>query len=159
MKVINAAVLSWLDDMFYRLPFPNQVELEKLIKDAQGVTQMTGFRDELREGLNGTRALKEFESGWDKYWTDTRSQKRAAASRGQQAKSMKERCGNRTPPTPEESFGEGHASGGESGAGETSSQQPEVPRRLTLLPPVLHSLLSPAFPAENPFHTGGGRRW
>ena len=155
MKVINAAVLSCLDDMFYRLPFPNQVELEKLIKDAQGVTQMAEFRDELREGLNGSRALKEFESGWDKYWTDTQSQKRAAASR-QQTKSIRDRCRNKTPPTPDDSSGEGHGSGD---AGETSSQQPEVPRRLTLLPPVLHSLLSPAFPAENPFHTGGGRRW
>ncbi len=158
MKVINAAVLSCLDDMFYRLPFPNEMKVEKLIKDAQGVTQMTEFRDELREGLNGSRALKEFESGWDKYWTDTQSQKRAAASR-QQAKSIKGRCRNQTPPTPEESSGEGHASGVESGAGETSSQQPEVPRHLTLLPPVLHSLLSPAFPAENPFHTGAGRRF
>ncbi len=127
MKVINAAVLSCLDDMFYRLPFPNQGELEKLIKDAQGVTQMTDFRDELREGLNGSRALKEFESGWEKYWTDTQSQKRAAASRGQQAKSIKERCRNQTPPTPEDSSGEGHAGGGQSSAGETSSQQPEVP--------------------------------
>ena len=99
VKVINAAVLSCLDDMFYRLPFPNQLELEKLIKEAHGVTQMTDFRDELREGLNGSRALKEFERRWEKYWADTQSQKRAAASR-QQTKSIRDRCRNKTPPTP-----------------------------------------------------------
>jgi hypothetical protein len=55
VEVINAAILSCLDDMFYRLPFPNQLELEKLIKEAQGVNQMTDFRDELRDGLNFER--------------------------------------------------------------------------------------------------------
>jgi hypothetical protein len=68
VKVIGAAVLSCLDDMYYRLPFPSQTELEKLIKDAQGETQMIEFRATLREDLNNPRALKEFESGWDKYW-------------------------------------------------------------------------------------------
>ena len=111
---------------------------------------MTDFRDELRDGLTGSRALKEFESGWDKYWTDTQSQKRAAASRGQQTQSIKDRCRCETPETPEDSAGEDHGGGGENDQ-ETSLQEAEVPRRLTLLPPVLHSLLSPAFPAENLF--------
>ena len=160
VKVINAAVLSCLDDVFYRLPFPNQLELEKLIKEAQGVTQMTDFRDELRDGLTGSRALKEFESGWDRYWAETQSQKRAAASRGQQTQSIKDRCRCETPETPEDSPGEDHGGGGQKGQ-ETSSKEPEaeVPRRLALLLPVIHSLLSPAFPAENLFHTAGGRRW
>ena len=53
VKVINAAVLSCLDDMFYRLPFPNQLELEKLIKDVPGgVDKMSDFRDVIREDLN-----------------------------------------------------------------------------------------------------------
>ena len=156
VKVINAAVFSCLDDVFYRLPFPNQLELEKLIKEAQGVTQMADFRDVLRTGLESSRALKEFESGWDRYWAATQSQKRAAASRGQQAKSIKERCRCKTPETPEDSSGEDHGGGGEKGQ-ETSLKEAEVPRRLALLLPALHSLRSPAFPAENPFYTGGGR--
>ena len=156
VKVINAAVLSCLDDMFYRLPFPNQLELEKLIKEAQGVTQMADFRDVLRTGLESSRALKEFESGWDRYWAETQSQKRAAASRGQQAKSIKERCRCKTPETPEDSSGGDDGGGGEKDQ-ETSLEGAEVPRRLTLLLPALHSLRSPAFPAENLFYTGGGR--
>ena len=97
VKVINAAVLSCLDDMFYRLPFPSQTELEKLIKDAQGEAQMIEFRATLREDLNNPSALKEFESGWDKYWGETQSQKRAAASRGQPAKSMRDRFRSESP--------------------------------------------------------------
>ncbi len=73
--------------MFYRLPFPTQTELEKLIKDAQGETTMIEFRAALREDLQNPRALKDFESGWEKYWAETRSQKRAAV---QPAKSMKD---------------------------------------------------------------------
>ena len=117
---------------------------------------MTDFREELRGGLNASRALKEFESGWDKYWAETQSQKRAAASRGQQAKSIKERCRCKTPETPEDSSGEDHGGGGEKGQ-ETSLPEPQVPRRLALLLPALHSLRSPAFPAENLFYTGGCR--
>ena len=62
VKVINAAVLSCLDDMFYRIPFPLQTELERLIKDAQDETQMSEFRATIREDLNNPRALKEFET-------------------------------------------------------------------------------------------------
>ena len=97
VKVINAAVLSCLDDMFFRLPFPSQTELEKLIKDAKGEAEMIEFKAKLREDLTNPRALKEFESGWDKYWGETQSQKRAAASRGQPAKSMTERFRSESP--------------------------------------------------------------
>jgi len=97
VKVINAAVLSCLDDMFYRLPFPLQTELEKLIKDAQGDNQMSEFRNTLREDLSHPRALKDSESGWDKYWAETRSQRGAAVL--QPAKSMKDRLRSESPPT------------------------------------------------------------
>jgi hypothetical protein len=153
VKVINAAVLSCLDDMFYRLPFPNQLELEKLIKDVPGgVDKMSEFRDVIREDLNEPRALKDFESGWDRYWNETQTQKRAAANRGQQSKSMRDRIRKATPPTPGDTSenGEDRAS--------SQNQKPEVPRRLSLLLPVLHSLLSSALSAEHPFHTAGGGR-
>jgi hypothetical protein len=150
--VINAEVLSCLDDMFYRLPFPTQMELEKLIKDAQGVTQMSDFRAEIREDLNEPRALKDFESGWDKYWNETKSQKRAT-SKGQQSKSIRDRIRKATPATLEDTPGDG-----ENGEDRSSSQPDKVPRLLSLLLPVLHSLLSPAFPAENPFQTAGGQK-
>ena len=126
VKVINAAVLSCLDDMFYRLPFPNQIELEKLIKVSQGEAQMSDFRAEIREDLNLPRALKDFESGWDKYWKETQSQKRVAAARGKPTKSMKDRIRHgaetpETPVTPEENSSDGNS--GDVGEGQSLSQQ------------------------------------
>ena len=117
VKVINAAVLSCLDDMFYRLPFPTQTELEKLIKDAQGETTMIEFRAALREDLHHPRALKDSESGWEKYWAETRSQKRAAV---QPAKSMKYRLRSESPPT------SGDGDGADLDKGETGSSSPQV---------------------------------
>ena len=153
MKVIGAAVLSCLDDMYYRLPFPSQDQLEKLIKDARGDAEMNEFRALIREDLNDDRALKEFESGWEKYWAETRSQQQAAASRAQSG-SVRDRLRSESPTTPS---GDGDGDGADPDKSVSSSQQ--VQRRLSLLLPVLHSLVSLAFPAENPFHTAGGWQW
>ncbi len=150
VQVINAAVLSCLDDMFYRLPFPIQTDLEKLIKDVQGDTEMNEFRAAIRVVLNDARAMKEFESGWDKYWGETRSQQQAAASRAQSG-SVRDRLRSESPTTPTTPSGNGDGDGADKSA--ASSEQ--VQRRLSLLLPVLHSLVSLAFPAENPFHTAG----
>lgn len=154
VKVIGAAVLSCLDDMYYRLPFPSQDQLEKLIKDVQGDTEMNEFRALIREDLNDARALKEFESGWEKYWAETRSQQQAAASRAQSG-SVRDRLRSESPTTPTTPSGNGDGDGADKSA--ASSEQ--VQRRLSLLLPVLHSLVSLAFPAENPFHTAGGWQW
>ena len=154
VKVIGPAILSCLDDMYYRLPFPSQDQLEKLIKDVQGDTEMSEFRAAIREDLNNARALKEFESGWEKYWAETRSQQQAAASRAQSG-SVRDRLRSESPTTPTTPSGNGDGDGADKSA--ASSEQ--VQRRLSLLLPVLHSLVSLAFPAENPFHTAGGGQW
>jgi hypothetical protein len=154
VKVIGPAILSCLDDMYYRLPFPSQDQLEKLIKDVQGDTEMTEFRAAIREDLNDARALKEFESGWEKYWAETRSQQQAAASRAQSG-SVRDRLRSESPTTPTTPSGNGDGDGADKSA--ASSEQ--VQRRLSLLLPVLHSLVSLAFPAENPFHTAGLGGW
>jgi hypothetical protein len=154
VKVIGAAVLSCLDDMYYRLPFPSQDQLEKLIKDARGDAEMNEFRALIREDLNDDRALKEFESGWEKYWAETRSQQQAAASRAQSG-SVRDRLRSESPTTPTTPSGNGDGDGADKSA--ASSEQ--VQRRLSQLLPVLHSLVSLAFPAENPFHTAGGWQW
>ena len=156
MKVIGAAVLSCLDDMYYRLPFPSQDQLEKLIKDVQGDTEMNEFRAAIREDLNDARALKEFESGWDKYWAETRSQQQAAASRAQSG-SVKDRLRSESPTTPTTPTGSRNGDG--DGADKSAASSERVQRRLSLLLPVLHSRVSLAFPAENPFHTAGGGQW
>jgi hypothetical protein len=67
VNVINPAVLSCLDDMFYRLPFSNLGELEILIQAANGETAMIDFRNGFRADLNNPRAMRDFESGWDKF--------------------------------------------------------------------------------------------
>jgi len=154
VKVIGAAVLSCLDDMYYRLPFPSQDQLEKLIKDARGDAEMNEFRALIREDLNDDRALKEFESGWEKYWAETRSQQQAAASRAQSG-SVKDRLRSESPTTPTTPSGNGDGDG----ADKSAASSDQVQRRLSLLLPVLHSLVSLAFPAENPFHTAGGWQW
>jgi hypothetical protein len=154
VKVIGAAVLSCLDDMYYRLPFPSQDQLEKLIKDVQGDTEMNEFRAAIREDLNDPRALKEYESGWEKYWAETRSQQQAAASRAQSG-SVRDRLRSESPTTPTTPSGNGD---GDS-ADKSAASSDQVQRRLSLLLPVLHSLVSLAFPAENPFHTAGGWQW
>ena len=153
VKVIGAAVLSCLDDMYYRLPFTSQDQLEKLIKDVQGDTEMNEFRAAIREDLNDARALKEFESGWEKYWAETRSQQQAAASRAQSG-SVRDRLRSESPTTPS---GDGDGDGADPDKSASASEQ--VQRRLSLLLPVLHSLVSLAFPAENPFHTAGIGQW
>jgi hypothetical protein len=140
--------------MYYRLPFTSQDQLEKLIKDVQGDTEMNEFRAAIREDLNDARALKEFESGWEKYWAETRSQQQAAASRAQSG-SVRDRLRSESPTTPTTPSGNGDGDGADKSA--ASSEQ--VQRRLSLLLPVLHSLVSLAFPAENPFHTAGGWQW
>ena len=94
VKVINAAVLSCLDDMFYRLPFPNLVELERLIKDAHGDSAMHEFRTGLRTELDTPRALEDFERGWDRYWKETQSQRPRAAEGAGQTQSFQDRKKN-----------------------------------------------------------------
>jgi len=154
VKVIGAAVLSCLDDMYYRLPFPSQDQLEKLIKDARGDAEMNEFRALIREDLNNPRVLKEFESGWDKYWAETQSQQQAAASRAQSG-SVRDRLRSESPTTPTTPSCNGDGDCADKSA--ASSEQ--VQRRLSLLLPVLHSLVSLAFPAENSFHTAGIGQW
>ncbi len=70
-QVIYSTVLSCIDDMFYRLPFPNSIDLEKLIKDSRCEAQMTEFRQGLNEDYEGPGASRDFESGWEKYWRET----------------------------------------------------------------------------------------
>jgi hypothetical protein len=126
VKVINDAVLSCLDDMFLRLPFPNLSELERLIKVVpRGEALMSEFRSELRAELNTPRAIQEFESGWEKYWEET--QTRRSREVAQQAMSFKERNRSPSPETGRAGGGEGGgeggggAGGGEGGGGEGSS--------------------------------------
>lgn len=74
VKLINPVVLSCIDDMFYRLPFPSLDDLDRLIKEAgpSAETNMMEFRQGVREELNEPRALDDFAKGWATYWKETR---------------------------------------------------------------------------------------
>jgi hypothetical protein len=118
VKVMNAAVLACLDDMFYRLPFPNLPDLERLIKEAQGEALMIEFQQGLRDELNTPRALNDFERGWDKYWKETQTPRQQAAAGQAQTESFNDRNRSPTPETPK-SGGEGGPSASSAHASET----------------------------------------
>jgi hypothetical protein len=118
VKLINPVVLSCIDDMFYRLPFPNTDDLDRLIKAAGPLAEsnMMEFRQGLREELNSQRALDDFATGWVKYWKSTRAQDGPTGSAGVQA-SLSFQARNRSP-SPDK------GSGGESGGtGESEGSQ------------------------------------
>ncbi len=91
VKVINSAVLSCIDDLFYRLPFPNSIDLEKLIKDSRCEAQMIEFRQGLNEDLEGPDAIRDFEGGWEKYWRETKPNKAGAAEGSSQSMSFRDK--------------------------------------------------------------------
>jgi hypothetical protein len=121
VNVINPAVLSLLDKMFYRLPFPNQDELDKLIKADQSDTAMQEFRTGLRADLDKPRAMQDFERGWDKYWRETGSK---SASQQMPARSFQDKTKSPSP-EPEGSEGRGNGDDG-SGSDEDSSASKSV---------------------------------
>ena len=143
MKVINGAVLSCLDDVFYRLPFPNLSDLEKLIKEAKGEANMIEFRKGLRAELDTPRAVQDFEQGWEKYWQEMQSVEEREAAGIHVEESFDER--NRTPETSD--------SEGREGGGDADSDGARLRHRYDGVsscccpPPSLSSL--PRFPQLN----------
>jgi hypothetical protein len=116
VNVINPAVLSLLDHMFYRLPFPIKEELDRLIKADQCETAMQEFRAGLRADLDTPRAMQDFERGWDKYWRETGS-----ASEKKPAKSFQDKTKS---PSPEPGGSDGKEDG-ENGSGSEEKEEEE----------------------------------
>lgn len=108
---------------------------------------MIEFRQRLRAKLDTPRAVQDFENGWEKYWQETQSQELRAAAGIDVEESFDER--NRSPtPTPETgSDREGHEGGGVANADGRSSTASVRWRLFLLLPPLIPSLCSPAFPS------------
>jgi hypothetical protein len=66
--LINPKFLGIFDDMFYRLPFPNALELERILKRSDLILAGNAeFLSSIREDLDEERALGDFERGWKKY--------------------------------------------------------------------------------------------
>jgi hypothetical protein len=68
LLLINPKFLGIFDDMFYRLPFPNALELERILKRSDLILAGNAeFLSSIREDLDEERALGDFERGWKKY--------------------------------------------------------------------------------------------
>ncbi len=68
LLLIKSKFLGIFDDIFYRLPFPNALELERLLKRSEVILAGNGvFLSSIRAELDEERALGDFERGWKKY--------------------------------------------------------------------------------------------
>ena len=66
-KFLNSTSLAVADDMFWRLPFPDVVRMDKL-HDRHGVQgEASTFLLNLQEDLNDARAAQDLRDGWERY--------------------------------------------------------------------------------------------
>ena len=61
---LNQVSLSFLDDMFYRLPFPDLVMLEKLQEELKITAAVAKFRDLVHADLSHPRAMEDLHREW-----------------------------------------------------------------------------------------------
>ena len=61
---LNPTSLSFLDDMFYRLPFPDRVLQEKLQERLQITADIVRFRESVHADLLQPRAMEDLREGW-----------------------------------------------------------------------------------------------
>ena len=66
---LNPTSLSFIDDMFYRLPFPDLVMLEKLQEKLKITSAVSKFRDLVHADLSQPRAMDDLHRGWANYVT------------------------------------------------------------------------------------------
>ncbi len=68
LLLINPKFFGIFDDMFYRLPFPTALELERLLKRNEVILAGNAeFLSSMRAKLEEERALGDFERGWKNY--------------------------------------------------------------------------------------------
>ena len=64
---LNPTTLSFLDEMFYRLPFPDIVLLEKLQERLKVTADVVKFRELVHADLSHSRAMDDLREGWVNY--------------------------------------------------------------------------------------------
>ena len=64
---LHPTSLSFIDDMFYRLPFPDLQVLEKLQEELKITGAVTKFRDLVHADLSHPRAMEDLHLGWMNY--------------------------------------------------------------------------------------------
>ena len=69
VSFLNRVSLSFIDDMFYRLPFPDLQMLEKLQEELNITAVVAKFRDFVQSDLSHARAMGDLHRGWLDYLT------------------------------------------------------------------------------------------
>ena len=68
VSFLNPTSLSFIDDMFYRLPFPDLGLLEKLQERLQITSDVVArFREMVNADLSHPRAMEDLHEGWVNY--------------------------------------------------------------------------------------------
>jgi hypothetical protein len=71
-RLINPTFLRIFDDMLYRLPFPNALHLERILKRNEVLLAGNAeFLSSIRSELHDDRALVDFERGWKRFWRNS----------------------------------------------------------------------------------------
>jgi hypothetical protein len=96
---LNVNSLAFIDELFYRLPFPDIGRLEKLQLDSGITTDIMRFRDEIKEDYANPRFMEDLRKGWMEY---LHSEMRGPAKINSTKISMSQRHERNKSPTPSE---------------------------------------------------------
>jgi hypothetical protein len=96
---LNVNSLAFIDELFYRLPFPDIGRLEKLQLDSGITTDIMRFRDEIKEDYANPRFMEDLRKGWMEYLD---SEMRGPAKINSTKISMSQRHEWNKSPTPSE---------------------------------------------------------
>jgi hypothetical protein len=96
---LNVNSLAFIDELFYRLPFPDIGLLEKLQLDSGITTDIMRFRDEIKEDYVNPRFMEDLRKGWMEYLD---SEMRGPAKINRTKISMSQRHERNKSPTPSE---------------------------------------------------------
>jgi hypothetical protein len=64
---INARSLGVLNDMFFRLPFPDGPRMEKVHAKAMVTPDVLNFLNEMQSDFDNVQAMSDLKTGWDNY--------------------------------------------------------------------------------------------
>ena len=95
VPLLNPYSISFIDEMFYRLPFPDLQHLERLQEQHKVTGDVQTFLADVRADLEDPRAFEDLRKGWVSYLrTETKSGGKSNPVKEQQ-KNRRER--NKTP--------------------------------------------------------------
>lgn len=97
---LNVNSLAFIDELFYRLPFPDIGRLEKLQLDSGIASDIARFHEEIKEDYANPRFMEDLRKGWMGY---LESEMLGPASKINRTKiSMSQRHERNKSPTPSE---------------------------------------------------------